>query len=181
MPRQRPAGVSQIVSAAELADLMGVDRHTIVDSWVPKDCPVVERAVGRRPWRFRVSDVVRWRIDTQDGNAASVGSGDLRDLQAEGQAIKNASDRLDLEAKRARLIEMDLVGAEVASAYAATCQRLLSRAPRIAARVQGETDLTSLERIVHDEMCSALEALVAPETFGAGGVADDEDDEGDEE
>lgn len=181
MPRQRPEAVSQLVTAAQLADLLGYHRHTITESWVPRGCPVEQQAdrEAGKTWLFRPSKVVEWLVDTNGGQDAGAlptkAESDARNALAAA-----ARSEMLLARDRGELVELSAVKGVVAKEYAKVRSRVLSSAPEIAAKTFRLTDRDAVERIAREVLLDTLTALSGAEGFTVD-TPDDEDEEEDED
>ena len=174
MARERPAEVSPILSASQLAQALAVDRGTIVDSWIPRHMPVWQAADRTKgiPWGFRLADVVRW---LQDGGAIGEGPS-RRDSDARRAAAEADLAELELAERRGELVPVAAVAAEVADAYASVRSRILGAATEIAREVPRVSDAGERERKTKEILSAALEVLVHEAAASAAAPDDEEDD-----
>lgn len=174
LPRERSTAASPILSAQALAAALAVDRGTVVESWVPKGCPVAQEAVREMgiPWGFCLADVVRW---LSSGGAAGDGEAlDRRVADARRAHAEAALAELELAERNGSLVPIEVVAGELAETLATARSRLLSSATELAQRLPLVADPTERERVARDILGTALEGLVAEAEVEASEMLADE-------
>lgn len=186
MPRRRTTDSSPILSASELADLLAVDRHTIVDSWIPMECPVAmfADATKGQPWGFNLADVVRWRVDNawqfEEDSESQQAQADYEIARARKTLAQAQTAELTLEQRRGRLVSVDDVADAIRDEYAKVRSRLMALPASIAMQSAG-LDATAMETVVKRQIGQALEELAADRTcIDVNVPADDSPEDADE-
>lgn len=163
MPRERPADLGPIITASELAQHMGVDRHTIIDSWVPRGCPYARKADVRRgvAWGFRVAAVQEWR-DGVDGPGATVepGTPSKKISDARRAAAEARMAEIQLAKLEGSLVEIGVIEDEVANAFAKVRSRVMSCVAELDTELSTLTDSGLRQAKARDILGEALEDLV---------------------
>ena len=175
-----------LMSARQLAEALGVDRHGIIDSWIPAGCPVAQqrdRTKGK-PWLFDLAAVFEWY---GGGSQAGAGAGqgqELLDYQAElARKTREQADILSMRKLQLRgdLVRVSDVAAAWADEVAIVRSRVMALPSTIAGDVVGMTDVAALERRIKSHLVSALSGLSgappapSPEPED-GAPAEDDDD-----
>lgn len=173
MARQRTHNASPVLSAKQLGDYLGVDRHTIVDVWVPDGCPVERRADRDAgiTWAFRLADVVDW-MQQRALEAVNNGEEDLKSAQARKVSYEAELAKLKLEYERGRLLEIEEIASIVATEYAVVRARMLNIPSQVAPELAFMNDSQSIERLLREAVSEALEEMTADK----GEIENDEDE-----
>ncbi|WP_338928171.1 hypothetical protein WDZ11_00165 (plasmid) [Roseomonas mucosa] len=171
MPAERSTEKSMVLSAQALADALAVDRKTVTNVWVPAGCPPALTPDDMRPgigapkmWQFNLAEVVRWLRAEDARRVAGTSTDENPDYGHERAREKRyAADlkRIARDRLAGRLIEIQQVTEVVVDEYAKVRARMLSMPSALAMRVQHETDLPALERIIKAAVSEALAELAA--------------------
>jgi phage terminase Nu1 subunit (DNA packaging protein) len=152
------------VSANELAEILGVNRHTVVE-WSKKGCPSVEKAdkESGRPWIFDVAQVMAWRESQAAGAAAEMfGDPISKDEAQRRRAIAQAAmAELDLAERKKELVQISDVTGAVSAEYALVRTALMNLPAKVSGRIALIDDPAVIQSEIEGAITEALKNLKA--------------------
>ena len=163
------------VSANELAEILGVNRHTVVEWAQKRNCPSVEAADkdAGKSWVFDVAEVVAWR-ESQAAEAVAEQVGGLisKEEAQRRRAIALASmDELRLSELKKEVVRIEDVARTVTTEYALVRSSLMNIPAKIAPRVALLDNPAEIQAEIEKVINEALAALKADTNANAGNHA----------
>ncbi|WP_417702281.1 terminase small subunit [Pseudophaeobacter sp.] len=147
------------VNRTELAEINGVSLPTI-ESWVRRDCPVVQRGGRGRAWTFNTADVRNWREDDIRAESSHTAHATKDELLLRKLAAETEQAELDLAKSKDEVVPVEQLERAMVKAFGEVRAGLRNVVPsRAASRLLGETDETTLKAVLLEEIDHALEAL----------------------
>lgn len=158
----------------DAAQALGVTAQTI-RNWCDAGCPHVPGARGRtNPTTVHLGEVMQWRIDRENRNAARGPDGHAYNLEAAKAAeMHYRAIRREAEARRdlGSLIAVDSIADVIEAEFQGVRSRLNSIPARLAVRISAVTDAAVARAMISDAIADALDHLSDPNAIAtrAGG------------
>ena len=151
---------------------MGVSVTTI-DRWVKDGCPVAQRGSRGIEWAFELPSLIRWWGDRRASDAEQNEVSDLLEIELRTKRAEMLKAELELAKAKGEVANVREFEKVQVKAMASIRARVMNVPQRVAMRLIGETNETTIKARLTEELRNALESASESD------LAIDEDEDGD--
>lgn len=141
-----------------LAEHMAVSLPTI-DRWGKEGMPVVTRGSRGVEWVFDLADVIRWRIERAQKDAASDAPDDIQEIEKRAARAKMEMVELELAKAKGLVAPLDQIERNMARVFAEVRANMRNIPGVVISELIGETEERVFKRVLLKEIDQALSAL----------------------